>query len=372
MVLADDGVPDRLARPGHAHGERQQRQARPCRRGSSASRPGSSGRGWRPGRHPVCRCRPPGGRAAWRRRRPRPAEPARRGRGASGSGSGSPTTRCQPSAANQRPELGGRVAQVEVVVVDGAAARLPPYRRRTSRGCARAGGRRRDGRDRWCRTPPAPRRRGPGARDPRRGARRRGRPWRPAGASGAPGESRLATESSTSSMIGTGQRVPSARRMDSQTASWSARPRKPRRGEKPPVTRSSRSSDWRRLSVQDGQLVARRAQLARTVPGRPRGRPASRRAAGPARRARRRSPPPRQRPSSPTSCRARSPASPIATMGPQKVLHRGGERPDAGSGDRRSPDPDVGQARSKRSRFMTLSHAATKSRTNFSFASSEA
>ena len=30
------------------------------------------------------------------------------------------------------------------------------------------------------------------------------------------------------------------------------------------------------------------------------------------------------------------------------------------------------QARSKRSRFMTLSHAATKSRTNFSFASSQA
>ena len=31
-----------------------------------------------------------------------------------------------------------------------------------------------------------------------------------------------------------------------------------------------------------------------------------------------------------------------------------------------------GQSRSKRSRFMTLSHAATKSRTNFSFASSHA
>jgi hypothetical protein len=33
---------------------------------------------------------------------------------------------------------------------------------------------------------------------------------------------------------------------------------------------------------------------------------------------------------------------------------------------------DVDQARSKRSRFMTLSHAATKSRTNFSFESSHA
>ena len=39
-----------------------------------------------------------------------------------------------------------------------------------------------------------------------------------------------------------------------------------------------------------------------------------------------------------------------------------------------SPDGTkvVDQARSKRSRFMTLSHAATKSRTNFSFESSHA
>jgi hypothetical protein len=43
---------------------------------------------------------------------------------------------------------------------------------------------------------------------------------------------------------------------------------------------------------------------------------------------------------------------------------------------RRVAGPDIGrhrdQARSNRSRFMTLSHAATKSRTNFSFESSHA
>jgi hypothetical protein len=38
----------------------------------------------------------------------------------------------------------------------------------------------------------------------------------------------------------------------------------------------------------------------------------------------------------------------------------------------RPPNGHVDQARSKRSRFMTLSHAATKSRTNFSFESSHA
>ena len=38
-----------------------------------------------------------------------------------------------------------------------------------------------------------------------------------------------------------------------------------------------------------------------------------------------------------------------------------------------SPNSEEGdQARSKRSRFMTLSHATTKSRTNFSFESSHA
>ncbi|HKN49087.1 MAG TPA: hypothetical protein VJ010_02555 [Actinomycetota bacterium] len=36
----------------------------------------------------------------------------------------------------------------------------------------------------------------------------------------------------------------------------------------------------------------------------------------------------------------------------------------------RDLSPDSDQARSKRSRFMTLSHAATKSRTNFSLAPS--
>ena len=38
----------------------------------------------------------------------------------------------------------------------------------------------------------------------------------------------------------------------------------------------------------------------------------------------------------------------------------------------RPPDGDIDQARSNRSRFMTLSHAATKSRTNLSFESSHA
>ena len=40
--------------------------------------------------------------------------------------------------------------------------------------------------------------------------------------------------------------------------------------------------------------------------------------------------------------------------------------------NRLTKSEEADQARSKRSRFMTLSHAATKSRTNFSFESSHA
>jgi hypothetical protein len=57
-----------------------------------------------------------------------------------------------------------------------------------------------------------------------------------------------------------------------------------------------------------------------------------------------------------------------------------GWRPDRGEGAPTGsrgrpivgPPPHRDQARSNRSRFMTLFHAATKSRTNFSFASSAA
>ena len=68
-----------------------------------------------------------------------------------------------------------------------------------------------------------------------------------------------------------------------------------------------------------------------------------------------------------TTWRARSKRSPPVrsdeTRTPVKLTH-GRAVPNARL--------DVDQTRSKRSRFMTLFHAATKSRTNFSFASSHA
>jgi hypothetical protein len=58
-------------------------------------------------------------------------------------------------------------------------------------------------------------------------------------------------------------------------------------------------------------------------------------------------------------------------FGPATGTLRGGEGTSTPSRRRGAPHRTRDQARSKRSRFMTLSHAATKSRTNFSCASAQ-
>ena len=75
----------------------------------------------------------------------------------------------------------------------------------------------------------------------------------------APGPSRVATSSATSRATGIGHSVPSLRRIDSQTDSYSARARKPRSGENAPVRSISRSHSWRWLRSHDGQ--SREARL---------------------------------------------------------------------------------------------------------------
>src|SRR4051812_2545051 len=72
-------------------------------------------------------------------------------------------------------------------------------------------------------------------------------------ASRPPVRSFSATCGVTSSRMGIGHRVPSARRMRSQTESWSAFFMKPVRGEKPPFRISSRSQNWRGVRSQEGQ-----------------------------------------------------------------------------------------------------------------------
>ena len=65
VVLADDRVPDRLARPAHPHRQRQQREVRRVLRDSGTSAPGSSARACSGRRRPASSCRRPDARAGW-------------------------------------------------------------------------------------------------------------------------------------------------------------------------------------------------------------------------------------------------------------------------------------------------------------------